>query len=269
MTLCCPSAIVPGATLTEKSERLREWGYDGIAVTQPRDGWNDATRRELFGLEARTGVRPTRFVFISEVYGKAMSPDADLRTACREMYREALAVCAELGVVMEVEFEYGPQDPLPLFEPYQQLTPDQEDEFAEFYLDLLGRAEGSTASVLLEPINRYESRYLNSVADNLRVLAKVAHPNAGLLPDTFHMSIEESNVPDALRLAGHHVRHVDLGDSNRLLPGHGALDWKAVFEAIDDIGFDGAFTLECSPGRDPARTLPETAALIRGLRGTP
>lgn len=263
MILCCSSPMVPGATLTEKAECLHGWGYDAIAVVQPRGGWTDAVREELVGLEARTGVRPARFVLTSEVYGKAMSPDDGLRTACRDLYREAVDVSAELGTVTEIEFEYGPQDPLPLFDPYQQLTADQEDRFVEFYLELLGRVAGSAASVLLEPINRYESRYLNSVADNLRVLARVAHPNAGLLPDTFHMSIEESSVPDALRLAEGHVRHVDLGDSNRLLPGRGALDWGAIFRALRDIGYDGVLNLECSPGGDPHRALPETARRIR------
>jgi sugar phosphate isomerase/epimerase len=265
MIICCSSPMVPGATLTAKAERLREWGFDAIAVMQPHDGWDAAARHELFALEQRTGVRPVEFVLGSEVYGHAMSPDAELRAACRDMYREAVDVCAELGLVTEIEFEYGAQDPLPLFEPYRQPMREQEDEFVAFYRDLLGRAEGSAASVLLEPINRYECRYLNSVADNLRVLAAVDHPNAGLLPDTFHMSIEEPSIPDALRRAGHHVRHVHLGENNRLLPGRGALDWAAIFQALADIGFDGAVNVECSTGGDPGTTLPETARFLRRL----
>jgi len=174
--------MVPGASLTEKADRLREWGYDAIAVFQPQEEWNDEVRRELVALEARTGVRPVEFVLTSEIYGNAMAADERLRAACRQMYREAVDVCSELGLVTEIEFEYGPQDPMPLFDPYQQMTTDQEEQFIEFYRELLGRAEGSSASVLLEPLNRYESRYLNSVEDNLKILAKVDHPNAGLLP---------------------------------------------------------------------------------------
>ena len=149
MIICCSSPMVPGATLTEKAERLREWGYDAISVIHPRDEWNESVHRELAALEARTGIRPVEFVLISEVYGRAMSPDEGLRTACRDMYREAADVCAELGLVTEVEFEYGAQDPLPLFDPYQRMTSDEEDRFAEFYLELLGRVDGSSASILL------------------------------------------------------------------------------------------------------------------------
>lgn len=267
MLICCSSPMVPGASLTEKADRLRGWGYDAIAVFQPREEWNDDVRGELAALEARTGVRPVEFVLTSEIYGNAMAADDGLRTACREMYREAVDVCAELGLVTEIEYEYGPQDPMPLFDPYQQMSTDQEAQFIEFYRELLGRAEGSAASVLLEPLNRYESRYLNSVEDNLRILAKVDHPNAGLLPDTFHMSIEEADIPAALRLAGAHVRHVHLGENNRLLPHRGSLDWEAIFGALQEIGFDGAVNLECSTDGDPDQTLPRTARALRELCG--
>lgn len=265
MLICCSSPMVPGGSLTEKADRLRRWGYDAIAVFQPREEWNDDVRRELTTLEARTGVRPVEFVLTSEIYGHAMDSDEGLRAACREMYGDAVDVCAELGLVTEIEFEYRAQDPMPLFDPYQQLAAEQEEQFIEFYRALLGRAEGSAASVLLEPLNRYESRYLNSVEDNLRILAAVAHPNAGLLPDTFHMSIEEASIPAALTSAGPRVRHVHLGENNRLLPGKGALDWVAIFDALKEIGFDGAVNLECSTSGDPEQTLPRTARMLRDL----
>ncbi|MFV0373617.1 TIM barrel protein [Microbacterium sp.] len=270
MLLCCSSPMVPGETLTKKAQLLREWGYPTIAVFHPYDEWNAQTRRELLSLEARTGVRPVEFVLTADIYGKAMSPNASLRAACRDMYRRAVDVCAELDMVTEIEFEYGPQDPMPLFTPYQRPSSEDEAAFLDFYRELLGRTAGSEASVLLEPLNRYESRYLNSVADNLALIEQVAHPAAGLLPDTFHMSIEEASVPDALRTAGDKVRHVHLGDNNRLLPGRGSLDWAGIFDALADISYGGAVNLECSTSGNPSKTLPQSArllgALIRGER---
>lgn len=265
MILCCSSPMVPGTTLTAKADLLRDWGYDAIAVFQPREDWNPAVHAELVDLEARTGVRPVEFVLTDDIYGKAMSADPALRAACRDMYREAVDVCAELGLVTEIEYEYGPQDPMPLFDPYQRMAAEEEARFLEFYSELLGRVEGSAASVLLEPLNRYESRYLNSVDDNLRMLDAVDHPNAGLLPDTFHMSIEEQDIAGALRRAGDRVRHVHLGDNNRLLPGAGSLDWSAIFSALRDIGYRGAVNLECSTTGDPHQTLRANADFLREL----
>lgn len=265
MKLCCSSPMVPGATLTEKAERLATWGYAGIAVFQPLAEWTDDVRRELIALESRTGVRPVEFVLQDAVYGHAMSSDDDLRERCRAMYRQSAEVCAQIGAVMEVEYEYGAQDPLPLFDPYRQLSPADHDAFVQYYTEILDVVAGSDARVLLEPINRYECGYLNSVRDNLRIIDEVAHPNAGLLPDLFHMSIEEANPAAALREAGDRIVHVHLGDSNRLLPGHGHLDWAEIFAALHDIGYDGHVNLECSTEGDPAISLPATASRLKPL----
>ncbi|MCU1422563.1 MAG: Sugar phosphate isomerase/epimerase [Microbacteriaceae bacterium] len=267
MKLCCSSPMVPGATLTEKATLLREWGYDAIAVFQPLEAWNDDVHEELRTLAERTGVVPAEFVLTDSVYGNAMSSDPGLRARCRAMYREAVTVCAELGAVTEIEFEYGSQDPLPLFEPFQKLDATQRAEFIAFYRELLGIVAGTGGRVLLEPINRYESRYLNLVADNLEIIDAVNHPNAGLLPDTFHMSIEEVDVASALDVAGDRIAHVHLGDNNRLLPGHGRLDWDGIFASLGRVGFDGYVNLECSTEGDPARSLPVTAAYLRELVG--
>ncbi|TQL67376.1 sugar phosphate isomerase/epimerase [Nocardioides albertanoniae] len=265
MLLSCSSPMIPGDSLTAKAEKAKRWGYDAIALFWPLDDWTPDVRQELLTLERRTGVRPVEFVLQDAVYGHAMSPDPDLRGRCRAMYIEAASVCAEIGAVTEIEYEYGARDPLPLFHPYQQLDGAQETEFIDFYRQALEVVEGSDGQVLLEPINRYECRYLNLTADNLRIIDAVGHPNAGLLPDTFHMSIEEADPADAIRQAGGQVRHVHLGDNNRLLPGHGRLDWESIFGALAEIGFDGAVNLECSTEGDPEQSLPPTAERLREL----
>ena len=265
MKLCCSSPMVPGVSLTEKAEHLGAWGYAAISVFQPLESWSQAVHDELLALEGRTGVRPVEFVLLDDVYGQAMAADDGLRGRCRDMYRSAAAVCAEIGAVTEIEYQYGPQDPMPLFEPYQQPAPEQRDRFVAFYRELLTVVEGSAGRVLLEPLNRYESRYLNLVADNLAVIEEVDHPNAGLLPDTFHMSIEEADVAQALLGAGRRIEHVHLGDSNRLLPGRGLLRWEEIFGALRQVGYDGYVNLECSTSGDPAVTLPATATHLREL----
>jgi sugar phosphate isomerase/epimerase len=265
MMLACSSPMIPADSLTTKAELVKQWGYDALAVFQPLEDWNDGVRRELATLERRTGVRPVEFVLIDEIYGNAMSPDPDLRARCRAMYLDAASVCAEIGAVTEIEYEYGARNPLPLFHPFQQLEPSQKDEFIDFYREVLGVVEGTDGRVLLEPINRYECRYLNRVVDNLEIIDAVDHPNAALLPDTFHMSIEEGDPAAAIREAGDRVAHVHLGDNNRLLPGHGRLDWQSIFGALREVGFDGAVNLECSTEGDPAQTLPATAERLREL----
>lgn len=257
--------MVPGRTLTEQADHLKAWGYDAISVFTPYAGWSDAVQTELSGLHTQTGVRPCEFVLIDDIYGHAMDSSPALRAQCRTMYREAASVCAQLGLITEIEYEYGPQDPMPLFEPYQQLSMTQTAEFVAFYRELLDIVAGTDGTVLIEPLNRYESRYLNTVADSATIVAAANHPSAGLLLDVFHMSIEERGIPESIVAAGKLTRHVHLADNNRLLPGLGNIDWKAVFASLRQIDFDGVVNLECSTSGDPELTLPGAARFLLDL----
>jgi sugar phosphate isomerase/epimerase len=257
--------MVPGRTLTEQADNLHRWGYDAISVFTPYSDWSDAALAELATLHAQTGVRPCEFVLTDDVYGHAMDEAPDLRAQCRAMYSEATSVCAQLGLITEIEYEYKAQDPMPLFDPYQQLDKTQKTGFVSFYRELLEIVAGSAGTVLIEPLNRYESRYLNTVVDSAAIVHETDHPNAGLLLDVFHMSIEERSIPDAIIAAGGLTRHVHLADNNRLLPGLGSIDWPAAFSALREISFDGVLNLECSTSGNPEQTLPRTAQFIREL----
>jgi sugar phosphate isomerase/epimerase len=269
MKLSCSSPMVPGETLTAQAEALKEWGYDAISIFYPADRWCPATRDEVLGLEDRTGIVPCEFAFSSPLYGHLMDSDLARRQAARAMYKEAAVLCAELGsAVTELEFEYGPQDPLPLFDPYQALDEGQREAFTEMYLELLEPVQGTDARVLLEPINRYESRYLNSVSDCVDAVCAVSNPRAGLLFDFFHVSIEEANIAESIKQAADLIFHVHLADNNRLLPSMGNIDWPACIEVLRSAGYDGVLNLECSTSGDPAVTLPATAAYLRTLIGS-
>src|SRR5690242_8549293 len=114
--------MIPGDTLSAKAALLGSWGIHAISVFWPYDRWDAAVRKELVTLKERVGVTPCEFVLVGPLYGRLMDPDRQVRTDCRAMYREAAEICAELGMVTEVEFQYCLQDPMPLFDPYMQLS---------------------------------------------------------------------------------------------------------------------------------------------------
>ncbi|MCR4391509.1 MAG: sugar phosphate isomerase/epimerase [Candidatus Acetothermia bacterium] len=104
-----------------------------------------------------------------------------------------------------------------------------------------------TVRLALEPLNRYESRLVNTVAEGLSVMERVGAENVGLLVDTFHANIEEPKIGEAFRRAGDRLFHVHLADSNRWPPGHGHLEWGEVRDALVRIGYRGSLILECLP----------------------
>ena len=95
----------------------------------------------------------------------------------------------------------------------------------------------------MEPINRYEIDLLNTIEDSYSI-ASALDDNVGLLIDTFHMNIEESNLADAIRKAHDLIWHVHIADNIRWAPGFGCLDFKSVVDALQDIGYKGYLSAE-------------------------
>jgi sugar phosphate isomerase/epimerase len=98
--------------------------------------------------------------------------------------------------------------------------------------------------VLYEPLNRYETNLVTTLADGGAMLHGLAVSNVKLLADLFHMNIEEVNLADALRAAGKHVGHVHFADSNRRAAGMGHTDFTPVVKALREINYDGYLSAE-------------------------
>ena len=265
MKISCTDVMVPGDSLTDKAIKLNAWGFDGIGVFADYADWNEQKLDEVVQLFDRTGVAPCEFVFMGPLYGHLMDKDENIRTQSLQMYKDTLDVCKMIGAVTEMEFEYGIQDPLPLFEPYKEMSASEEAGFLEVLNQLGNHVEGSSAYVLIEPINRYETKYLTRLQDCKAVLDKVELSNAGILADFFHMAMEESDLPASIRNVDGLIKHVHLGDNNRLLPGYGNIDWAACIQALKEVGFDGYMSLECGVSGDPEIELPKAASYLKGL----
>lgn len=96
----------------------------------------------------------------------------------------------------------------------------------------------------VEPENRYETSYVHTVDEGLRLIEEVGLESVQLMADTFHMNIEESSIDEAIRKAGEKLVHVHIADSNRLAPGMGHIDFAEVIGVLRDIGYDGYLGLE-------------------------
>ena len=81
----------------------------------------------------------------------------------------------------------------------------------------------------------------------------------------FHLAIEEVDIAQSIIDAGKWIRHVHLGDSNRLAPGYGHTDWKAGLGALSKIGFNGYMNLECGVPGPYDVVLPEVAEYLRKI----
>jgi len=265
MKIACTNMMIPGGSLTEKAKKIADIGFDGISVFEEIDSWTPEKEEELLSLEANTGIVVCEFCFSGNNYGKLMDEDADVAAQSKKFYGRSIGVGNKLGSVSEMEYQYAAQDPIPLFEPYKKMNPGQLSRFCKIYASLASQTANGSC-ILLEPINRYESPYLNNLADNAAIVEELNLPNTGLLFDTFHVSIEEVDICTAFRKYAHLIRHVHLGDNNRLLPGRGNLPWPQFFDTMNELGYGGYANIECAViGEDVLKQLEKALSFIRAI----
>ncbi len=102
----------------------------------------------------------------------------------------------------------------------------------------------------LEPLNRYETDLIHTVADGLDLIERVGADNFGLLLDTFHMNIEEPSIEESIRTCGDRIFHFHVADSNRWYPGAGHLDFGSILDTLFDTGYQGWVSGEFMPVPD-------------------
>jgi sugar phosphate isomerase/epimerase len=133
-------------------------------------------------------------------------------------------------------------------------------------LTVLGVHAANKGQVLLyEPLNRYETNLLNTIADGVAFVETLPTTNVKLLADLFHMNIEEADVAGAIRAGAGYIGHIHFADSNRRPAGLGHLDFGPVVAAVRDIGFAGYFGAECLPYPSPAEAAKQTVKRFREL----
>lgn len=262
MKIACSTFMAPGETIREKLANLERLGYEGVEVRLMQQEatpevvaeYEEAFAGSPLGIGAVIAPSPAYAV----LFDSAESRDIKLAGAKR-----ALEIGAQLGAGSFITPEYRPQSPIPLWDPPKRLSPREEELYYSFMAEVAEHAEKLSTIALLEPINRYETHFYYSIADAMAVCDRVGSPRVRIAIDFFHMNIEEADIPKSIEGAAGYVRHVQLGDSNRELPGKGHTDFRAGFAALRKIGYEGYMALECRLPADPERELRECVHYLR------
>ena len=98
--------------------------------------------------------------------------------------------------------------------------------------------------IALEPLNRFESDLINTSDDVLRLIDDINHSAAKVLLDSFHMSIEERNLEEAITKVGDKLIHVQVSENYRGIPGTGQTPWKSFANGLRNIGYKGVVSIE-------------------------
>jgi sugar phosphate isomerase/epimerase len=253
--------MLTGETLEEKFAFAQSVGFDGIELSGRGEGVFASRAAELRAARQAGVVMPSAVVAMDHFIGDF---DSDRRQDAVDQMKVLLTTVAEAGghgVVTPHAFGLFSRK-LPPFTP-----PRSDAESRQLLLDALGdladHAASTGTTVYLEPLNRYEDFMVNTLADAVSLVEEINSPGVAVIADTFHMSVEEADIGSAIRAAGSHIKHVQLGDSNRLEPGAGHYDWNETLDSLESIGYDGWLAMECGmsgPGED---VLPQVSRLLK------
>jgi len=259
MKIALQLGMIPGNSISDKQKWAADHGVDGIEISAgnyPVDRLDEA-RRDFADspVPLCTVCGNPSFDFLD--------PDPKKRRASIEQSKQYLKLAGDLGATGQIVPPIFGAPRLPDLAPLKSAVDLEKDLLVELCKELGDAAQAAGCLFLLEPLNRYETHLLRTQAHGLEIIRRSGHPALALISDFFHMSIEETSTPAALREAGSLVKHVHLADNTRLEPGSGDTDFLAGFKALADIGFSGYMAFECGfSGSD------RTAALITSLAYT-
>ena len=142
--------------------------------------------------------------------------------------------------------------------------------FVDGIRDVGDHAATAGITLVIEPVNRYELNFVNSVLpDGIAIVDRVDHPNVKLMPDSFHMNIEDAHPEESILAAGSRVGYVQVADSNRWAPGQGHIDFRPFFEALSAIGYDDWVSVEMLPFPSPDLAAEQAVAFLRAWMPSP
>ncbi len=118
----------------------------------------------------------------------------------------------------------------------------------------------------IEPLNRFETSFMNTAEQVMEVVDRADSPALGVLLDTFHMNIEERDPARAIRLCGAHLAHVHACGCDRGAPGGDQIPWPGIASALREVGYLGPVVIESFTIENQA--IARAAAIWRALGPT-
>ena len=210
---------------------LKECGYAGIELnlTEPPGVDLDHLARWLADL----GLVIPSFL-TGAAYGEGLclsSPDREVRQRTVQRLVRYLDTAARFDAILVIGLLQG----LRHDEPDPRIA---NDRIVDGLRQVASAAEAKGVELVFEPLNHLQAGFNNTVAEVRQLIQTVGSPALKPMVDTIHMNIEEQSLLQPIRDCGAELRHVHLCESNGSLFGTGHIDFAAVLNALDDVGYD-------------------------------
>jgi sugar phosphate isomerase/epimerase len=245
------NAFVVFRGLERSIEKAAELGYHGIelAISCAADAKAQDLSRWLAKHNMEISAISTGLVYAGRGISLLGTPEAAV-----PVFIELIDVAADFGKKVNIGRSRGFR---------KELTVDAAADAMRKTLEpICSHAAARGVTLMLEPVNRYEIDWVNSVADGAAVLDRMALGSMGLMPDVFHMNIDDASIGGSFTAHQRYVEYVHLADSNRHAPGWGHLNFTEVFSALRGIAYKGWVSVEILPVPSPDEAAKQAAHFL-------
>jgi sugar phosphate isomerase/epimerase len=251
------SAVAFKGDFAANIAKIASWGYDGVELAVRDPALVDVEALEQV-LTAHALVVPA--IGTGQAWGEERlsftSLDPAVRRLAIERIKSHIPLARRLNALVIIGLIRG-------ITPSGQTHAQSLSYLVEALRECAAEAALGGIRLALEPINRYETDLIHTVAEGLALLEQVGADNLGLLLDTFHMNIEEPMIEESIRHCGKRIFHFHVADSNRWSPGAGHLDFRSILGALHATGYQGWVSGEFMPLPDGDTAAKDGLAAMR------
>ncbi|MDD5482356.1 MAG: 5-keto-L-gluconate epimerase [Kiritimatiellae bacterium] len=251
------SAVSYSGDLARSIGRAAALGYDGIELAVRDPALVDSKRLKKIISSAGMEVPAigTGQAFLEE--GLSLTdPRKEIRKKAVERIRAHVCFAAEFNAAVIIGLIRGRG---------RENGGEERGLFEESLAVCAGFAARKGVKLFIEPLNRYETRLINTIEEGGELVRKIKHDNLKLLIDTFHMNIEEPSICGSIVKAKPFLGHVHFSDSNRRPPGCGHLGFLDVMDVLKGIGYNKYISMEMMPWPTPAEAARQSVEYIKGI----
>jgi len=210
---------------------VADLGFDGVEVSLL--GMSDEKAEALARAVKNHGLEVT--------CSDGLSPDKDItsenhdvRAAGLEYLRWAISTTARIGSRGLAGVVYAPWG---VFDPDNKAV--RATRSAEVFGMLDNHLAACDVTLGIEAINRFETDLVNTAEEAANMARASGSDRVGALLDTFHLNIEEKDIPGAIIGAADKLVHFHVSDNDRGVPGSGHVPWGEVRDALREADYDG------------------------------
>jgi len=220
-------------------DKAKAMGFDLVEI--PIEGEKDLDYRKAAEAYRKNGLKSS----ICAVMGAKRDPshpDAAVQKGAISYMRH----CIDAAVTMGASVVAGPLYAA-VGRTWQSTPAQRERDLARCAknLKVVARyAEDQGVRLALEPLNRFETSFVNLTEQAIQLADLIGSPAVKLMMDTFHANIEEKSLAASIALAGERLIHVHANENDRGTPGTGHVAWAEIGPALKKVGYDGAMVIE-------------------------